>query len=66
MSDDVIFFNMYVKVLKSKFDRALSDAMNLEAQLIIANEKIDSQQKEIENLQKNINKIDKKGSTKTT
>jgi hypothetical protein len=50
MSDDVIFFNTYVKVLKTKFDRALSDAMNLEAQLIIANEKIEEQKKQIENL----------------
>jgi cell division protein FtsB len=60
MSDDATFFNTYVKVLKARFDRAMSDIINLEAQLLLANEKIESQKQEIEFLQKNINKLEKK------
>ena len=60
MSDDTVFFNTYLKVLKAKFDRVITDTINLEAQLIIANEKIEEQKKQIENLEKNINTFEKK------
>jgi hypothetical protein len=64
MSDDSTFFNTYLKVLKAKFDRSMADAVNLETQLIIANEQIESQKQQIELLQKNINKLEKSSTAK--
>ena len=66
MADDTAFFNTYLKVLKSKFDRVTADTINLEAQLILANEQIEEQKREIESLQKSINKLEKSTSHKKT
>jgi predicted nucleic acid-binding Zn-ribbon protein len=60
MTDDTTFFNTYMQVLKAKFDRVMADSINIETQLIVANQKIEEQNKQIEDLQKNINKLEKK------
>lgn len=58
--DNTTFFNTYVRILRNKLENTMNDCMNLETQVVLANEKIEELNVEIEKLKKDINNFSKK------
>lgn len=58
--DDTTFFNTYVRILRNRFENAMSDCMNLETQVFLAKEKIEELNAEIEKLKKDLSNLNKK------
>lgn len=66
MTDTTAFFNKYVQVLKSKFDSAMNENIQLETQLILAREEMEKLNGKVAELEMKLEKELNKNTAKTT
>jgi len=60
MTDNTAFYNKYVQVLKTRFDNLNNENIQLETQLLLVKEELDSKIEQVNVLESEIEKLKKK------